>query len=136
MSATPAGVVVSIVERRAPAPPTGDKAEAVDKLTGLGFIDGPPTFGEVVGYDVVVAGSPVAVPCMHYEVTPAETGGQLVTITLPADSVAVSVDQPSPTGAKLATVPAVGRRTPWEPSRVDPRAAIPGWEPEEVPDRG
>ncbi len=134
MSTTPpTGVTVAITERRVPAPPgvQQDRAEAVDRLAGLGMIDpsagGPPP-DMLVGFDVTVGGVPLGAHVLAYEVTSGETGPQ-VTVTFTADSVQVGAAQPTKVEQARNA-----RRQVWQPSPVDPRHNIPGWEPEGTPE--
>ncbi|MET8278281.1 hypothetical protein [Micromonospora sp. NPDC005174] len=128
------GVTVAITERRVPAPPgvQQDRAEAVDRLAGLGMIDPPaggPSADMLVGFDVTVAGVPVEAHVLAYEVTSGETGPQ-VTVTFAADTVTVGAAQPASPAAATRN----GRRQVWQPAPVDPRHGLPGWEPEGTPE--
>jgi hypothetical protein len=137
MSTTMAtGVTVAITERRVPASPAvqQDRAEAAERLAGLGMIDpsaGGPPADMLVGFDVTVAGVPLGTHVLGYEVTAGETGPQ-VTVTFAADSVQVGVAQPASSAPVVSTRDA--RRQVWQPSPADPRHGIPGWEPEGTPE--
>lgn len=131
----PDGVTAVITERRQAAPPAvqQDRAEAVQRLDGLGMIDAsagqvPPDV--VVGYDVTIGGLTVPVPALGYEVVSGE-GGPQVTVTFTVDAVTVGVavqgDRPAVTARSF-------RPRVWQPAAVDPRHNIPGWAPEGEPE--
>lgn len=131
----PDGVTAVITERRQAAPPAvqQDRADAVQRLDGLGMIDAsagqvPPDV--VVGYDLTIGGLTVPVPALGYEVVSGEYGPQ-VTVTFIVD--AVTIGQPA-TGGTPAPVPQVARPRVWQPAAVDPRHNIPGWAPEGEPE--
>ncbi|MEU3452182.1 hypothetical protein ABZ671_00865 [Micromonospora sp. NPDC006766] len=126
------GLTAVITERRASAPPQvqQDRAEAVHRLDRLGMIDaaqGHTPDSVVVGYDLTIAG--MTLPVLAYEVASTELGPQL-TVTMAVDQVTVGGPTAPPTvgGRPLRPVRV------WEPPAVDPRADIPGWQPDEQPE--
>ncbi|MEU8334797.1 hypothetical protein [Micromonospora tulbaghiae] len=102
-------------------------------ITELREPDGP-----VTGYAVSLGGVDVAAPVYGWEVVSTEHGPQL-TFTVGVSAVQVGESTTQQPASPLSKSAGRGKVRVWEPSVKDPRAGIPGWQPEgeaEVDGRG